>query len=62
MNPKESRWALGLFNLKTWNMIVIVKSLWALAHSKEQMWIKWVYIYYLSKEDFWEVRCPSQTA
>lgn len=50
---------LNICNLKIWNEVVLLKSLWALAYKNDKLWIKWVHDYYLKGADIMQYRMPS---
>lgn len=48
---------LNVMNILLWNRAAICKQLWALAHKKDTLWVKWVHCYYL-KHNY----IPTQTS
>lgn len=51
---------LNLINFKLWNTAAIAKSCWDLAHKKDKLWIKWIHIYYIKTQQFFNVQVPQQ--
>lgn len=42
---------LNILNLALWNNVAILKQLWVVATKNDCLWIKWVYEYYLKREN-----------
>ena len=42
---------MNLRDMHKWNRVALLKHLWNLARSKENMWVKWVHSYYLKNKD-----------
>lgn len=38
---------LGIKAFVPWNQALIVKQLWAIAHDKERLWVRWIHAYYI---------------
>lgn len=41
-----------------WNGAAITKLLWDLAHKADNLWVRWVHVYYFKHRDCWEVPMP----
>ena len=50
---------LSICNIKAWNDVVLLKSLWVLASKKHRLWIKWVNDYYLKGTHIMQFRVSS---
>ncbi|XP_060190345.1 uncharacterized protein LOC132619459 [Lycium barbarum] len=53
---------MNLVNLRIWNQTAICKLLWALSQHKEKLWITWVHIYYIKKQDILTMEMPKQAS
>nr|XP_009762850.1 PREDICTED: uncharacterized protein LOC104214824 [Nicotiana sylvestris] len=53
---------LNLINMKIWNKAALLKHLWALAMTKDTLWIKWAHIYYIKNRPIDEVNTPKIVA
>ena len=51
-----SRGELNLRDMYTWNKAAMLKHLWNLARKKDNLWVKWVYIYYMKSQKVHDVR------
>ncbi|XP_058784045.1 uncharacterized protein LOC131658808 [Vicia villosa] len=43
----KSQGGQGVIHLATWNVITMVKCLWNLSKKTDNLWVKWVHVYYL---------------
>ena len=50
---------LNLSRLDLWNKAAMLKNLWALAHKKDRLWIRWINDYYLKHSDVFSYVVPS---
>lgn len=50
--PKEEG-GLGLRDSKTWNKAILLRILWDIHSNKNNLWIKWIHVYYLKDRDVW---------
>jgi len=50
----KSRGRLGLKDYVTWNRALIAKLVWAVAHKKDILWVKWIHGRYLKNQAWWD--------
>src|SRR4051812_49263922 len=43
---------LNILNLNTWNSVTLMKSLWNICMKVDNLWVKWIYTYYLKSRDY----------
>ncbi|XP_021848076.2 uncharacterized protein [Spinacia oleracea] len=58
--PKKQG-GLGFKNLLLWNQAVVGKLAWAIAHKKDNLWVKWIHSLYI-KDKPWVQFTPSASA
>lgn len=46
---------LNVINLQVWNKITMMKCLWNINMKVDNLWVKWIHIYYLKGRDVMEV-------
>lgn len=51
MCTPKSVGGMNLTNLKLWNKAAIAKTCWDIAHKKDKMWIRWITVYYIKRQD-----------
>lgn len=52
----------GIINLNKWNMITMLKCLWNLCRKSDNLWVKWVNIYYLKGDNVMDVVIPKNSS
>ncbi|XP_059281084.1 uncharacterized protein LOC132034737 [Lycium ferocissimum] len=53
---------LNLINLQLWNRAAIAKHCWDVAHKQDKIWIKWIHMYYIKDQSFFNCACPKQAS
>lgn len=49
-----------MVNLTDWNLAAIMKNLWAIAHKKDSLWVKWIHTYYVKRRQVWDMPVPNK--
>ncbi|XP_021731524.1 uncharacterized protein LOC110698412 [Chenopodium quinoa] len=50
----------NLLSLPEWNKAAVTKLLWDIAHKADNLWVKWVHIYYFKHRDYWNAPIPAK--
>ncbi|XP_021733008.1 uncharacterized protein LOC110699800 [Chenopodium quinoa] len=50
----------NLLSLPKWNKAAVTKLLWDIAHKADNLWVKWVHIYYFKHKDCWTTPTPAR--
>ncbi|XP_021761363.1 uncharacterized protein LOC110726203 [Chenopodium quinoa] len=50
----------NLLSLLEWNKAAVTKLLWDIAHKADNLWVKWVHIYYFKHKDCWTTPTPAR--
>ncbi|XP_021728395.1 uncharacterized protein LOC110695474 [Chenopodium quinoa] len=50
----------NLLSLPEWNKAAVIKLLWDIAHKDDNLWVKWVHIYYFKHKDCWTTPTPAR--
>ncbi|XP_058727119.1 uncharacterized protein LOC131598546 [Vicia villosa] len=58
----KAQGGLRVINLTLWNKITIIKCLWNLCRKSDNMWVKWVHMYYLKGQEVMETRVAQSSS
>ncbi|XP_021721357.1 uncharacterized protein LOC110688913 [Chenopodium quinoa] len=50
----------NLLSLPEWNKAAVTKLLWDIAHKADNLWVKWVHVYYFKHRDCWTTPTPAK--
>ncbi|XP_021732722.1 uncharacterized protein LOC110699537 [Chenopodium quinoa] len=49
-------------SLEDWNKVAVTKVLWDLASKSDNLWVKWVHIYYFAGKNLWTAPIPKKAS
>ncbi|PNX94562.1 ribonuclease H [Trifolium pratense] len=59
--PKRNG-GLNIIDLEVWNRITLLKLLWNLSGKSDNLWKKWVHVYYIKNQHIMEARVPDNAS
>ena len=56
----KAQGGMGLRDYEAWDKALIAKLVWAVAHKKDTLWVKWIHGRYLKNHSWWDYSLPSR--
>ncbi|KAG5592040.1 hypothetical protein H5410_042554 [Solanum commersonii] len=53
---------MHLINIRLWNQVVIAKTCWDLAHKSNKLWIRWIHLFYIKNQQFFNASIPKKAS
>ncbi|XP_058727182.1 uncharacterized protein LOC131598616 [Vicia villosa] len=50
---------MNIINMGIWNQVALLKCLWNIAMKLDNLWVKWVHLYYLKRNNIWTASTPT---